>query len=385
VNVKVKITAVKAMQLKTASNQCLIKIETDAGIVGYGEAGASGAMARAYIHHMRHILIGADALEIDRLFNAMCALTHPYMAHIPTISGIDIALWDIAGKAFGRSISHLLNGRVREWIPLYTNTPGPEDWFDAGSCKAWADSIKSHRVGWKTIKLGFEGLRGKYLAQDRFASGLPASMLTNAEIRFIGEGYGRIREAIGEGMDFIVHCHNEWDVATSLELARALVPLRPLWIEDPLPVAYSESWVALKRNSPVRIKTGEKLELPKGFLPFLMNGAIDVIHPDIVFAGGITGMRRIAELAEMFYIPVVCHNIGSAIHNLATAHFGATARNFVMTETRIGTDDYIDAMCAEPLIVEGSRLKVPDAPGLGVTLVEDVLRANLLEGESYWG
>ncbi len=101
---KIRITTVKAMQLKTASNQSLVKVETDAGIVGYGEAGASGAMARAYIHHMRHVLIGADALEIDRLFNAMCALTHPYTAHIPTISGIDIALWDIAGKVFGRSI-----------------------------------------------------------------------------------------------------------------------------------------------------------------------------------------------------------------------------------------------------------------------------------------
>lgn len=379
-----KITAVKAMQLKTASNQCLIKIETDGGITGYGEAGASGAMARAYIHHMRNILIGADPLEIDRLFNAMCALTHPYMAHIPTISGIDIALWDLAGKALGRSISQLLNGRVREWIPIYTNTPGPDDWFDSASVSAWAASIKAHRAGWRTIKLGFEGLRGKYLAADRYVTGLPASMLSNAEIRVIGEAYAGIRAALGDEMDFIVHCHNEWDVATALELARVLVPSRPLWIEDPLPVAYSESWVALKRNSPVRIKTGEKLELPKGFLPFLINKALDVIHPDIVFAGGITGLRRIAELADLFYIPVVCHNIGSAIHNLATAHFGATARNFVVTETRIGTDDYIDAMSAEPLMVKDSMLKVPDAPGLGITVVEDVLKANLLEGEPYW-
>ncbi|MDZ4765383.1 MAG: mandelate racemase/muconate lactonizing enzyme family protein [Chloroflexota bacterium] len=379
-----KITAVKAMQLKTASNQCLIKIETDAGITGYGEAGASGATARSYIHHMRTILIGADPLEIDRLFNAMCALTHPYLAHVPTISGIDIALWDVAGKILGRSVSQMLNGRVRDSIMLYTNTPGPADWFDPASCRAWAAAIKAHPVGWQTIKLGFEGLRGGYLAADRFASGLPASMLYERELRTIGAGYERIRAALGDDMDFIVHCHNEWDVASAIRLSEVLIPSRPLWIEDPLPVAYSESWVALKRNAAVRIKTGEKLELPKGFLPFLMNKAIDVIHPDIVFAGGITGMRRIAELADVFSIPVVMHNIGSAIHNVATAHFGATARNFVMTETRIGTDDYIEAMIEEPLIVGGSMLKVPDGAGLGITLVPDVLKANLLDGEPYW-
>jgi galactonate dehydratase len=380
----IKITAVKAMQLKTASNQCLIKVETDAGIIGYGEAGASGATARSYIHHMRHLLIGADPLDIDKLFNAMCAMTHPYLAHIPTISGIDIALWDIAGKYFGRSVSQLLNGRVRDSIALYTNTPGPADWFDAESCAAWAGAIKAHRCGWQTIKIGFEGLRGSYLAVDRFASGLPAPMLYERELQTIGAGYERIRAALGDEIDFIVHCHNEWDVASAIRLSEVLAPSRPLWIEDPLPVPYSEGWSALKRNAAVRIKTGEKLELAAQFLPFMMHRAIDVIHPDIVFAGGITGMRRIAELAELFSIPVVMHNIGSAIHNVATAHFGATARNFVMTETRIGTDDYIEAMIEERLAVNGAQLTVPTGVGLGITLVPDVLKANLLDGESYW-
>ena len=114
---------------------------------------------------------------------------------------------------------------------------------------------------------------------------------------------------------------------------------------------YSDSWKALKQASPVRIITGEKLELPREFLPFLMNEALDAIHPDLVFAGGLTGCRKIADLAEMFYIPIATHNVGSLVQNMATAHFGASVRNFVITETRISQNALIDEMAEEKVQV----------------------------------
>ncbi|MBL8229271.1 MAG: hypothetical protein JNL98_12365 [Bryobacterales bacterium] len=116
---RVKITAIKAMQLKDIAGNCLIRVETDAGVVGYGEAGASGPMARAYIERFKGALIGQDPLSIERHFLNMISFMHPYMAHIPTVSGIDIALWDIAGKVTGQPVNVLLGGPFRDAIKMY--------------------------------------------------------------------------------------------------------------------------------------------------------------------------------------------------------------------------------------------------------------------------
>lgn len=225
---------------------------------------------------------------------------------------------------------------------------------------------------------------GNGLRKNRYAVAEMSQTLTASEIRVVGKGYENIREALGWDHDLIVHCHNEWDLPTALGLSEAMETVKPLWIEDPLPVWYSESWKTLKQASRVRIVTGEKLEGEREFLSFILNGAIHGIHPDLAFAGGITGCRRVAAIADLYYIPVVTHNVGTLIQNMATAHFGATVRNFLMSETRIYERPYIRAMGAEPVEVRDGNLRVPDGPGLGVTLVEDVLRENLKPGEPFW-
>ncbi|MCZ6676613.1 MAG: mandelate racemase/muconate lactonizing enzyme family protein [Candidatus Poribacteria bacterium] len=381
---RVRITGVKAMQLQNQAGQSLVKVETDAGIDGIGEAGASGPMARAHLSHLEHLLIGQDALEIDKLYTRMVNQQHTYRANIPTVSGVDIALWDLAGKILNRPVSTLLSGRFRDEIPLYINTPGPDDWFDAASCRDWAQRMKEAPQGWKTLKFGFERLMGNGLPEGRYATGQMSQTLTATEMDVIQRGYENCREALGFETDFIVHCHNEWDLPTATGLAQAVASSKPLWLEDALPVWYSDSWKALKQASPVRIITGEKLELPREFLPFLMNQALDLIHPDLVFAGGLTGCRKIADLAELFYIPVATHNVGSLVQNMATAHFGASVRNFVVTETRISQNPLIDEMAEEKVQVVDGKLVVPDNPGLGFTLIPEVLRENLMAGEPYW-
>lgn len=380
---RVRITALKAMQLKDQA-QALIKVETDVGLIGFGEAGASGPMARAHLKHMEPLLIGRDPLEIEKLFNEMLALTHPYRAHLPTISGVDIALWDLAGKILNRSVSELLRGRMREWIPFYVGTPGPEDWFDQLACRDWSASVRAHPHGRRTLKLGFERLRGQGLSNNRYITGRPATTLSQAELKVIGRGYHNLRDALGDDLDFIVHCHNEWDLPTAIGLTEAVAGARPLWVEDPLPVHFSESWVTLKQKSSVRIKTGEKLEHARDFLPFLVHNAVDVIHLDLVFAGGFTGGRRIAELADLFSTPVVTHNVGSIVHNAASAHFGAVTRNFVMTETQLGLNPLLEAMCEQPFQIHNARMRVPNGPGLGINLRNDVLKTYLRDDEPFW-
>ncbi len=381
---RVRITGVKAMQLKNQAGQSLVKVETDVGIYGIGEAGASGPMVRAHLHNLAPMLIGKDPLEIDKLYTLMVNRMHTYRSNIPTVSGVDIALWDLAGKILNRPISALLSGRFREEIPLYINTGGPEDWFDRASCQDWAQQMKEHPCGWNTVKFGFERLIGRGLPQGRYSAGQLSQMLTATELEVIRRGYENCREALGFDIDIIIHCHNEWDLPSAIGLAQAVESIKPLWLEDAMPVWYSDSWKALKQASPVRILTGEKLELPREFLPFIMNEALDVIHPDIVFAGGVTGCRKIADLAELFYIPVATHNVGSLVQNMATAHFGASVRNFVVSETRISQNPLIDEMGEDEVTVVDGKLPVPTKPGLGITLIPEVLRENLMDGEPYW-
>ena len=385
---QIHITAIKVIQLKEHGIQSLVKVETDAGIYGLGEIGAPAGMARAYIETMKDSLIGQDALAIEKCYTDMTRMRAQWHAHWvqnPTISGIDIALWDIAGKVFNRPISKLLTGRFRDEIELYVNTLGPVDWFDRAACQDWADAIKADPYGFQTIKFGFEGMIGRQLPQhDGRRGGYLCDMLKQTELRKIRQGYENCREALGWEIDIIVHCHNEWDLPTALGIAEAVAPIQPLWIEDALPVAYSAAWSAFKRAAPVRVMTGEKLELVAEFLQFLANDAVHVIHPDIAFVGGITGMRKIADLAELYYVPVVTHNIGSLVQLFATAHFGAACRNFVMTENRIPQGGIFEAMNADGMTVKAGKLQVPNTPGLGITLVDDVLRANLGEGEVYW-
>jgi L-alanine-DL-glutamate epimerase-like enolase superfamily enzyme len=181
-----------------------------------------------------------------------------------------------------------------------------------------------------------------------------------------------------------VHCHGELQLRAALALARAVEGMRPLWLEDALPVWYSEAWKSLHEASSVPLATGEKLETAREYLPFFTAGALAAIHPDLCFAGGITGCRRIAALADLYYLPVVTHCVGSAVQVIASAHFGASTRGFLMSETRIYANPVVRAMVEETIETGGGTLAVPSRPGLGITLVPEVINANRVAGEPAW-
>jgi L-alanine-DL-glutamate epimerase-like enolase superfamily enzyme len=380
---RIHITAIKVFQLKNHGIQSIIKVETDAGIYGIGEAGLPAVIVQGYLEFMKEWLIGQDALQIEKCYADMIRMRAQWHAHWtqnPTISGIDMALWDIAGKVFNRSVSRLLTGRFREEIQLYVNTGGPKNWFDQISCRDWAQEMKAEPHGFKTLKFGFEALLGKGLPADRYHGGFLSQMLTQTELKIIRQGYENCREALGWDTDIIIHCHNEWDLPSALGIAESVAPIKPLWIEDALPVMYSDTWKFFKQSSAVRVMTGEKLENPAEFLQFMSNGAVDAIHPDLAFVGGLTGGRKIADLAELFYIPLATHNVGSYVQLIANAHFGASVRNFVMSENRIPAGDLYEEMGEEGITVKDGNLKVPDGPGLGITLRPDVMNKIIENG-----
>src|SRR3984957_18509019 len=173
---RVKSTNVRAMAIQNIAGNCLIRIDTDSGLTGYGEAGATGPMARARIATMKNLLIGEDPLLIEVHFHNMTTLMHTYMAHIPTISGIDMALWDLAGKIIGAPVSTLLGGPFRDAIPMYSHGINL-DMLDKSSCRDWVQRIKEMPDGFTAFKNGINPLLGVPAA--RFAPTLTTQQLRN--------------------------------------------------------------------------------------------------------------------------------------------------------------------------------------------------------------
>jgi galactonate dehydratase len=389
---RVKITNIRAMAINNIAGNCLIRIDTDAGLVGYGEAGATGPMARARIATMNNpligvtthgtmkgFLIGSDPLAIEVHFQNMTSMMHYYMAHIGTISGIDMALWDLAGKIIGANVSTLLGGPFRDSIPLYSHGDD-QNMLDKASCRDWAQRIKQMPEGFTAFKNRIDPLLGVVAA--RFAN-----TLTTQQLRNVARGYANCREAVGDDIDIAVHCHNELDTPSAIAVAKAVEPMNPTFIEDPLNPPFSEAWMALRRSTRVPLLTGEKLEMVRGFKPFIDNQAVDFIHPDLAFAGGITGTKKIADYAALFRTPVALHNVGSLVCTFACAQFGSAIQNFYRAESPLGRPGhYIESMAAgTPPEVRKGMLKVPAGPGLGLEIDPDFLKKNLTEGEEYWG
>jgi len=356
---KNKITGIKLKPVSKLGHT-LVRIDTQAGISGYGESGVTGAMMKAWLERYQPLLIGQDPIAISYHFHRMSTLMHTYMACIPALSGIDMALWDLAGRQTGRPVHELLGGPFRDRVQVFINT-APRNMLDRGSVKEWAAQLRANPQGFQAVKMTTTAPIGKPAA--RFAT-----TLTNQELHRIRTGFENVRQELGPEYDIMVHCHNEYDLPSSIGIARAVENIDPKWLEDPLPVAFSDSWVALKRMCRVPLLTGEKVEMPQGFYPFLKEQAVDFIYPDIAFCGGLTGVMRIAHLASLYRIPVATHNVGGILLTMASIHFGLSIHDFLISETRLGGQNTIFVMAKNPPEVKGGWTGKPEGPGLGVEL-----------------
>jgi galactonate dehydratase len=378
---RMKITAVKVLGLERAvgTGNCLVRVETDAGLYGIGEAGSTPAMARARIQTMEPLLIGKDPLAIEKLFFEMTSLMHTYIAHVPTISGIDMALWDLAGKLFQRPVYELLGGPFRDAVPMYS----PGDGFnmlDRAACRDWAQLVHTRPEGFKAYKNSINFLLG--LPAARFAN-----TLTRDDLKKVRAAYTNCREAVGDDIDIAVHCHNEFDTPSAIAVAQAVEPMDPLFIEDALNPPFHEGWMALRRSTRIPLLTGEKLELVRGFRPFLDSQAVNIVHPDLAFSGGFTGTRKIADYAALTRTPIALHNVGTLVLTQASLHFAMSIQNFYRSESALGRPTrYVESMAASnpPRVREG-LLAPPRLPGLGLDLNADFLKAHLDNGEAWWG
>jgi len=192
------------------------------------------------------------------------------------------------------------------------------------------------------------------------------------------------RESFGDDIDIIVHCHDELDLPSAVRVARAVEPIDPLYYEDPLDIPYSDNWLALRRATRLAIMTGENLYGPEQVLPFLTNQAVDVLQPDLVNAGGITGCKKMVDVAEAYRTPITLHNVSSWALGQASQQFAAAIFNCPMIECLREADQVAEAASNTPIIKDGKQ-KVSMLPGLGIDFDMEYMRAHMAEGEPWWG
>jgi len=382
----VTITAIKAMQVRAPGSlprhETLIKIETDAGIVGYGECGASGPLARAALATLegprlpQFGLIGKDPLAIGvhyhNLFHA-----YPQRARYARVfSGVDIALWDLAGKILGQPVHRLLGGPFRDEIALYSHCGGG-DYLDRGEWRDRAQELRDDPKGFRAFKVDLH-----------HPLGVPMQGATPSigprEARRVGRAYELAREAFGPDIDIIVHGHCELDLPSAIRIAEAIEPIMPLYYEDPIAPGFSESWLALRRATRLPLMTGENLELPEAALPFLQHAAVAALQPDLINSGGITGTKRIAELAALYHIPIHLHNVSGLTLAMASQQWTAAVFNAPLMECR-RDDGQAWAAASNVPVIRAGRMQVSTRPGLGLDFDHDRLKVGRIDGEPWWG
>ncbi|MGA2741378.1 MAG: mandelate racemase/muconate lactonizing enzyme family protein [Bryobacteraceae bacterium] len=383
---RARIADIRTMVLQGPRTYTLVKVVSDAGVYGIGEGyGSPGVGIQAGVRELRPYFLGKDPLEIETLYNGLGNRIDG-SAHmlVRAVSAIEIALWDLAGKLLNQPAATLLGGRYRERVRVYRDE-GPTNMLDRASCNEWADKMKSDPAGWTAFRVTPPGANGAPQAKLDSVRDPANRVLTSHELRDIRQAFEYCRDAIGWDRDLIVRCAGEYDLRTAMQLAEALDPVKPLWLEDPMPPDFSPGWVRLAQVSKVPIGTGENLARRQGFKDFILNQGCDIVQLDIRNAGGLLESKKISSLAELFNLPMAAHSTGSALNTMATVQWAASVRDFLAAETAVGRRNWMDDTIVHegPLVAEG-YIAVPRKPGLGVELNPDVVKANLAEGEKYW-
>lgn len=386
-----KIRDVQVMMLNGARTYSLVKVVADDGTYGIAEAYGSPAVGvKEQILSLKPWLVGKDPLEIDALYTKLgegqknlSGTRTDGSAHnmMRAASGIEMALWDLAGKLLGHAATTLLGGKFRDRVRVYDHA-APRNMLDKASCREWAAKVKADAAGFTAHKFGFPHTTP---ANDR-GRDLGNRVLSTKELMQLAQGFENCREAVGWEHDIMVHCHWEFDLRTSIQIADAIAPVKPLWLEDPLPVDYSDSWKRLCASSRVPICMGENLARRQGFKDFIVNQGADILHPDLRNSGGFLETKRIADMAEIYGLPMATHNTGSQLHTSATCQWAGSIRDFLTCETVTGLGDWMDqVLLLDGPYIQDGFIRITGKPGLGVDLNPDVVKAHLAPGESWWG
>ncbi|MGC8781554.1 MAG: mandelate racemase/muconate lactonizing enzyme family protein [Anaerolineae bacterium] len=362
-----------------------VRVYTDEGLVGTGEcnsaaAGASGFAVKQAILAMKHLLIGKDPLDIGPLWEMLRRRgRYGGTTNAPLIfalTGIENALCDIAGKALNVPIYKLLGGKFRDRIRLYADLhAGNEETPQAYADKAMQVIAEE---GYSAVKFDVDHTGVGKLDPWNWTVGAQ-------EMSHIIRLITAVREAIGFEVDLAIDCHGQFDVGSAITLARAVEPLRLLWLEEPVPAENIDALAQVKAATGTVICTGENQYTRWEFLELLQKHACDVIMPDLAKAGGILEGKRIADIADAFYVPIAPHNVSSPLGMMAACHVCAAVPNFLVLEFHGREIPWWEDLCdGDKPFVRHGWMHVSERPGIGVELNDRVAKSLLWQGDRYF-
>lgn len=364
-----KITEVEGIYLKLpeieercdgTQDTLVVRVRTDNGLVGLGEVDSCPLVCKAVIeaptshsicHGLRDLLVGEDPLEIERLWEKMYQGALYYGRRGPVLhamSGIDIALWDLAGQVAGKPIHALLGASYHRRIRAYASSlwgPTPEATRDLAA--GFRDE------GFTAAKFGWAPM-GPDEALD-------VALVTAA------------RAGLGPDADLMVDAGCVWDAKTAIRRARRFAEQNIFWLEEPLPPDDLEGYARLSAAVDVRIAAGEEESGRIAYRDLMDRGRIDVVQVDVTRCGGLTEARRIAHLAADRNLPVVNHSFKTGINLAASLHWLASLPNAFILEYSVAPSPLRESLTRETFPVEEGQVAVPQAPGLGVTLDEEIV------------
>ena len=359
-----KITDVKvfAAHPGAGKNFLFVKVETDSGIHGWGEAYSQSdrdTAVEAHVLQLARYLEGRDPFHIRHFTHIVYedfATKRGGMDLHCAVSGIEIALWDIVGKALGRPVYDLLGGPMRPRIRLYAN-----GW--SGGAKTPDDYAKA---ALRTVReQGFGALKF-----DPFP-GPWRLYVDHEELEEAAAIVGAVREAVGPRVELLIEVHRRLAPMNAIRVAKLLEPYRPYWFEEPCPSENIPAIKEVKDNTTIPVVTGEALYTRAAFREVLEMRAADILNPDICNTGGILELVHIAAMAEPYLVAVSPHGWNSvAVGAAAAVHASAVMPNFLIYEYMVHVEDFSRDISKRMLETEGGYIELPTEPGLGVDLDE---------------
>ena len=359
-----KITDIKTFLVGAGGrNWVYVKVLTDQGIYGIGEAYSAGPDEATVkvIEDFKPWLVGHDPRNVQYLFDLMYNTTRFPGGLVITsaISGIEHALWDVSGKAAGLPVWALLGGRVRNKVRVYQSIGGATPQESAENAKRLIE-----RYGYTAVKM-----------QPHPANFGESSY--NAVTRSAGERVGAVRAAVGPDVDICVDIHARFfEVQRAIRVAQAIEPYRPMWLEEPI---RPENFAAMKKLSDhvnIPLASGESNYMKYEFKALIEMQALDIVQPDVCCCGGVLEMKKIAAMAEAQFMMIAPHNPMSPLATAVNVHFAASTPNFLILEYSAPDSGARKNVLKEPIMVnKDGYVDIPNKPGWGVELNEEAFKS----------
>lgn len=388
---KLRITDMRIVPMFNAMRSHIVRLDTNQGISGYGEV-RDGASA-TYALMLKSRVVGENPCHVDKIFRKIKQFGgHGRQAG--GVVGVEIACWDLAGKAWGVPCWQMLGGKFRDRVRLYADTPTRRDPKEMG------EGLKRrHERGFSFLKMDIginllRGMEGALSFPHNEDADAGRAFMGSANVRHPFTGIRITEKGLAKLQDYVRTIRDVvgWDipigadhfghvgVEDAIKIAQAMDPFNLAWLEDLIPWDYTDDYVRLRNSCKTPICTGEDIYLKEGFLPLFQKKAISICHPDLATSGGLLETKKIGDIAMEYGIPMAMHMAGSPILLFASVHCAAATENFLVLESHdVDTPHYenlVDGV-EKPFADKSGFVKVPDGPGLGVSLNEEAVKEML--------